>query len=104
MVDADKFAKELDLIELSPSTNKEWNIESAEFNRPGIELVGFYEHFAYNRPQVLGNVEMTYIDSLNSEEREKALRRFSHTQYPALLYAGAMFRRKSFCNLQGKIM
>jgi len=99
MVDADKFAKELDLIELSPSTNKEWNIESAEFNRPGIELVGFYEHFAYNRPQVLGNVEMTYIDSLNSEEREKALRRFFSYPIPCVIICRGYVPPEEFLQL-----
>lgn len=76
MINAKDFATALNLKTLSPSSQTEWNIESAEFNRPGLELVGFYEHFAYNRPQVFGNVEMTYLDSLSIKEREECLNRF----------------------------
>lgn len=85
MVDADKFAKELNLIVLSPSTVKEWDIQSAEFNRPGLELVGFYDHFAFNRPQVFGNVEMTYLASLSPEEKEHRLRKFFSYPIPCVI-------------------
>ncbi|MDO5022532.1 MAG: HPr(Ser) kinase/phosphatase [Eubacteriales bacterium] len=85
MVDADKFAKELNLSVLSPSTVKQWDIESAEFNRPGLELVGFYEHFAFNRPQVFGNVEMTYLSSLTAQEREQRLRKFFSYPIPCVI-------------------
>ena len=49
MVNAADFAKALDLTVLSPSTQTEWNISQAEFNRPGLEFVGYYNYFAYER-------------------------------------------------------
>ena len=54
MIQAADFAKALHLTELSPSTKKEWDIRSADLNRPGMQLCGFYEYFAYERPQVIG--------------------------------------------------
>lgn len=84
MVNANDFATALNLSILSPSTQTEWNIESAEFNRPGLELVGYYDHFAFNRPQVFGNVEMTYIESLAPKDREACLRRFFSYPIPCI--------------------
>ncbi len=84
MINANDFATALNLKTFSPSSQEEWNIESAEFNRPGLELVGFYEHFAYNRPQVFGNVEMTYLDSLSVAEREECLNKFFSYPIPCV--------------------
>lgn len=85
MVNAKHFAQALNLSVLSPSTKVEWNIESAEFNRPGLELVGYYDYFAYERPQVLGNVEITYLQSLDREERLSRLDRFLSYPIPCVI-------------------
>lgn len=85
LVNADRFAEELNLTVLSPSTVKEWDIQSAEINRPGLELVDFYEHFAFNRPQVFGNVEMAYLASLSDKEREYRLRKFFSYSIPCVI-------------------
>lgn len=85
MVNAEAFARDLNLKVLSESTRKEWDITSAEFNRPGLEFVGFYDHFAYQRPQVMGNVETSYLDSLSSEERCERLDRFFAYDIPVII-------------------
>lgn len=85
MVNARDFAKELSLKQLFASTRTEWDIDSAELNRPGLEFVGFYDHFAYRRPQVLGNVEMSYLDSLSSAQREDCLQRFFAYNIPVII-------------------
>ncbi len=85
MVNAQDFAQALNLEVLVPSTNTEWDIVSAEINRPGLEFVGFYEHFAYERPQVMGNVEMSYLESLSSQERRLCLERFFTYDIPVII-------------------
>lgn len=57
MIQAADFAKKLQLMELSPSTKTEWDIRTADLNRPGMQFCGFYEYFAFERPQVIGKVE-----------------------------------------------
>ena len=49
MINAQDFISALSLQVLSPTSRKEWDIHSAELNRPGLQFVGFYEHFAYVR-------------------------------------------------------
>lgn len=84
MVNAGEFAQALGLTCLTPSVNTEWDIESAEINRPGLELVGYYDHFAFKRPQVMGNVEMTYILSLSPDKRAECLSRFFSYPIPCV--------------------
>ena len=48
-------------------------IEEPIVNRPGLALTGFFKHFAWRRPQLIGQAEMAYLKSLGKAER---LRRF----------------------------
>lgn len=85
MVNAKDFACDLNLKVLFESSKQEWDISSAEFNRPGLEFVGFYAHFAHERPQVLGNVEISYLDSLTAPERQACLERFFAYDIPVII-------------------
>ena len=40
-------------------------------NRPGLALTGFFKHFAWRRPQLIGQAEMAYLKSLEKSERLK---------------------------------
>lgn len=42
-------------------------------NRPGLQLVGFYNYFDPRRLQIMGIVETTYLISLSAEERRYRL-------------------------------
>ncbi|MCX6639745.1 MAG: HPr(Ser) kinase/phosphatase [bacterium] len=44
-------------------------------HRPGLALAGFLELFTFDRIQIIGNTEMTYLRNLNQEER---LAKFMH--------------------------
>lgn len=49
-------------------------IEEPVMNRPGLALTGFYDHFAWERPQVFGNAEMAYLESLGDALRHERLK------------------------------
>ena len=49
-------------------------IEEPIVNRPGLALTGFYDHFAWERIQVIGNAEAAYLDSLSDEVRMKRMK------------------------------
>ena len=85
MVNAQEFAQALNLKWIVPSTKTEWDVTSPEINRPGLEFVGFYDHFAYKRPQVMGNVEMSYLASLTAQERRDCLERFFTYPVPVMI-------------------
>ena len=56
-----------------------------EVSRPGLTLVGYYEHFESRRLQVLGYVEMSYLDGLTSRQRTDFFDRFFSYDIPALV-------------------
>ena len=52
------------------------SIECARVNRPGLQLVGFYDHFESQRLQILGKVETLFLSQLPTEERHRRLEDF----------------------------
>jgi HPr kinase/phosphorylase len=49
-------------------------IHSLEVNRPGLQLVGFYDYFDPKRMQIVGIVETTYLKALSPQLRYESLR------------------------------
>ena len=64
MIRLKDFAAKLNLEPLNTTQRTEMDISVTDINRPGMQFCGFYEYFAYERPQVIGKVEMTYLESL----------------------------------------
>ncbi len=55
--------------------------------RPGLQLAGYFDHFEPMRLQVLGNVEMSYLEKLSPSERTMIFDRLLSYKFPALLIA-----------------
>ena len=53
--------------------------------RPGLQLAGYYDHFEPMRLQVMGNVEISYLQKLTAAERAIAFDRLFSYKFPALL-------------------
>lgn len=94
MVNMKDFAKELNLTFLSGSSKEVWDLSSPEINRPGLEFIGFYEHFAYERTQVMGNVEISYLDSLSSQERKDCMDKFFTFPMPVVVICRGIMPHK----------
>ena len=56
-----------------------------EVSRPGLPLTGFFTHFEKQRVEVLGYVEMTFLDDKTPEERLVIFDRLFAYQIPALV-------------------
>jgi HPr kinase/phosphorylase len=65
-------------------------IESADINRPGLQLAGFFEYFGVDRIQIIGKVEMTYLAKFDSESRYKSLLALFSTGVPCVILARGM--------------
>ena len=59
----------------------------ADVARPGLQLAGYFEHFEPMRLQVLGNVELSYLQKLTAAERSLVYDRHFSYKFPALLVA-----------------
>ena len=90
MIQAVDFAKALNLTVLSPSTKTEWDIRSTDLNHPGMQFCGFYEYFAFERPQVIGKVEMTYLENLEPDVRRARLQKYFSYDLPCVIICRGM--------------
>lgn len=55
--------------------------------RPGLQLAGYFDHFEPMRLQVVGNVEISYLQKLDPTERAITFDRLFSYKIPALLIA-----------------
>jgi len=67
------------------SDYEEIQLTVADVSRPGLQLTGYFDHFEPMRLQVLGNVEISYLQKLTQAEREKAMDRYYAYKFPAML-------------------
>ena len=58
-----------------------------DVSRPGLQLVGYLEHFEPLRLQVMGNAEVSYLSGLSPEERRLSYDRIFSYKFPAMLVA-----------------
>ena len=80
---------ELEIIH-EPENMDKIRIGSADINRPGLQMVGFFDHFDKKRIQIMGMVEFTYLEQFSVEEREHKLERFFELGFPALVVTRGM--------------
>jgi HPr kinase/phosphorylase len=81
-----QLAEEFQLTTAYRATDyDEIRIQVDEVSRPGLPLTGFFEHFEALRIEVLGYVEMTYLDDQTHEKRLEIFDRLFAYKIPALV-------------------
>lgn len=65
-------------------------ISTADVNRPGLQIVGFFDYFDSQRLQIVGKVELTYLEQFPSEKRFRLLETLFSKKIPALIITRAM--------------
>ena len=86
-----KLIEEFDLEVLRGVENyQDVLIQREDVNRPGLQLVGFFDYFDAKRMQLLGRVESTYLEQISSEERRKCFDAFLAHDIPALVITRGM--------------
>ncbi len=69
----DKF--KLETIYL-PDLPEKLFVSSSRVNRPGLQMVGFYDHYEQSRIQLIGKIENLFINQLPDEERSRRIEDF----------------------------
>lgn len=57
----------------------------ADVNRPGLQLAGFYDYFDPDRLQIIGKVEISYLERFSEEERREKFSKLMSQGIPALV-------------------
>ena len=61
------------------------NITVADVTRPGLQLAGHFKHFGADRIQLVGNMEMAFLESLTPAEKKASIDRLFSTGIPCLI-------------------
>lgn len=62
-------------------------ISTSDVNRPGLQLIGYYEFFGNDRIQIIGKVETTYLERMTSVERYSRFDEFFSNGIPCIVVA-----------------
>ncbi|MDR1620387.1 MAG: HPr(Ser) kinase/phosphatase [Clostridiales bacterium] len=62
-------------------------VEESEINRPGLQLAGYFEHFASGRVQLIGNTEMSFINQLPAQAFSVRMQRFVEFNPPCIVFS-----------------
>lgn len=85
-----KLSKIVEILNLEivhkSSDFEEIELESAEVNRPGLQLTGYLEKFPHKRLQLIGSVEYTYLTSLDSRMQYERFRGILSYKIPAIIF------------------
>lgn len=85
-ITVEDFAEKLEL-EIVSSGRGELQLSSISVSRPGLQLAGYFEHFANERVQVVGNAEHEFLKCLPQRAKEQALDQLFKRELPCLIVA-----------------
>lgn len=83
-IKVEKLADEMNL-EVVVSGNADSEINVSDTSRPGLQFTGYYDYFANSRLQILGLVEMSYLDTLTPEVRAERFKKFFEFDIPCVI-------------------
>ena len=64
---------------------KDIMIDENDVNRPGLQLMGFYEYFNPERIQIIGKMEFAYLSTIDEKTRKERLQLLFAQRLPALI-------------------
>lgn len=56
-----------------------------EINRPGPEILGFFQHTSFSRLHFIGHKEQFLVSQVNEEDQRKRFRELIHPETPAII-------------------
>ena len=71
----------------SPENLDNITVTENDCNRPGLQLMGFYEYFNAERVQICGNMEFAYLASLDETTRYQRIDALFATKIPLFIVA-----------------
>ena len=83
-----QLARAMNLVNLTPEIDLDSQMLKAEgiINRPALQIAGFFEHFDYCRVQLIGNVEMAYLETITPERKAEIFRKMFGFAIPCMVF------------------
>lgn len=73
-----------------PDLPEKIEVTCARVNRPGLQMVGFYDHYEQARIQIIGKVENLFLAQLPEEERMRRLEDFFRSKPVAIVVTSSI--------------
>ncbi len=73
-----------------PDLPEKIEVTCARVNRPGLQMVGFYDHYEQARIQIIGKVENLFLAQLPAEERMRRLEDFFRSKPVAIVVTSSI--------------
>jgi HPr kinase/phosphorylase len=82
-----EFAEALRLTPVYDTKREEFEIDTSDLNRPGMQMCGIFDYFADNRVQLFGMVEMTYLQTLDEHTLRQRIGKYFSYPIPCIIIA-----------------
>lgn len=83
-VSVEKFAHDVGL-EIAVEGRETFDIYTSDINRVAMQIAGYFEHFAYERIQLMGNQELGYMASLDEKTLEERFEKIFSYDVPVVV-------------------
>ncbi|CEO35118.1 HPr(Ser) kinase/phosphatase [Paraclostridium sordellii] len=80
-----ELVKDIGLDVIYMPDDVEYYVHYQDIHRPGLQFAGYFEHFTYDRIQIVGRTEYTYFSHMDEEIRRTVLDKFFSYEVPALI-------------------
>lgn len=91
-VSLDKIIKSHDLILFNKEIDtSKINIVLSDINRPALQLSGYFDFFNYERIQIVGMVEYTYLGRMTEEQRTHIFEKICSYDIPCFILCRGYF-------------
>lgn len=92
----------LQVKQLNPDVSLDREIITVEMNRPGLELIGYWDFFVPDRIQVFGNKEMAFLTTRSDEDLYHMIERFFQLNVPCVFFANGLEPPDNMVQLAGE--
>lgn len=86
-VELKEIVEKMALVNLTPDIDlTDKTVELPDINRPALQLAGFFDHFESDRVQVMGNVECSFLNTLEDERKSEVYDELLRHHLPCIVF------------------
>ena len=99
------MAEQMNLKNMTPEIDiSQIKVHVPDINRPALQLTGYFDHFAYERVQIVGYVEYTYLQGIPMEQKLPIYEKFVSFKIPCIIFTSKTepdTELLNLCNIYG---
>lgn len=85
MLTTERLVNTLNLELLTGEQGLHRPIKNTDISRPGLEMAGYFSHYASDRIQLLGTTELSFYNLLPDEDKKGRMRKLCRPETPAII-------------------